>query len=103
MRLTVAIVYREGWDYGFYGGIYILKNDLVNGKNYWISKNGRRAVWWLDTVWCISSIFEVDTTNDIKQLFNKCQIFGPENDDEWPSNIIKDWRYNGYGNFLQMF
>ena len=46
-------------------------NSNVNGKPYWIQKNGNNAIWYLDGVWCIgkevnlgTGIAEIQSTSD---------------------------------------
>ena len=40
-------------------GNYILQDDLVNGKNYWIKENGAYGIWYTDrttNAWMVGSI-----------------------------------------------
>ena len=40
-------------------GNYILQDDLVNGKHYWIKENGAYGIWYTDrttNAWMVGSI-----------------------------------------------
>ena len=45
-------------------GNYILQDDLVNGKHYWIKENGAYGIWYTDrttNAWMVGSIGNLGT------------------------------------------
>ena len=47
-----------GYQFGLVGN-YILQDDLVNGKHYWIKENGAYGIWYTDrttNAWMVGSI-----------------------------------------------
>ena len=90
MKLTLN---GNVWDENYLvSGTYILQSGTKNGKNYWLHRSGRFALWWgSNGYWWIG--------NEENKGWNRGSLHGPSNNDNWPIFITKAWKYLKDSNF----
>ena len=72
---------------GANGGTFILQEDKINNKVYWIHQSGYRAIWW-------DNNFNKWKVGAIKYLGSEfAGIKGPSNNDIPPNQITNGWKY----------
>ena len=72
---------------GSVGGLYFLKQDLINGFQHWISKDGLHAIWWQKELakWMIGNSHNIGK--------NIGSIFGLVGEDDLPHQISLGWKF----------
>ena len=78
-------------------GDYIMQDDLVNGRNYWIKDNGRYGIWFAEKngvpyAWMVGSIGNLGTTTG--GLASACT--------EDCGFCCQEWQYSNYAGQWQI-
>ena len=74
-----------------YGGNYFLKEDVTNGKPYWIHQSGGKAIWWDSPnppSWIVGDFEDLGSST--------ASIIGPSNNDSPPNQINNGWQYANF-------
>ena len=76
------------------GGTYLLQEDKINNKLYWIHQSGYTAIWW-------DNNFNEWTVGEFEDLgSSRGGIKGPSNNDSPPNQITNGWQYWDRTNWL---
>ena len=80
---------------GSAGGLYFLKQNLINGFQHWISKDGFHAIWWQKELakWIIGH-----PENLGKSIGS---IFGLVGEDNFPHQISFGWSFATVDGFIE--
>ena len=76
---------------GANGGTFILQEDKINNKVYWIHQSGYRAIWWDNNF----NKWKVGAFEYLGSEF--AGIKGPSNNDSPPNQITNGWKYHNNG------
>ena len=73
-------------------GSYLLGPNQVNGKAYWIQKEGSSAIWYSFGIWCIG--LKKNLGSDSIQAYSPDDVIGPLETTTWKYMV------NGNGKWI---